>query len=148
MIYKSCISTANKIIFGFVFFILILATIPIFYCNDLTSFIIVVSINLAALFFLAWILFDTEYSIDKTHLYCKSGPFQKKIAIATIKNIKPHKGVLVPVMLKLALSHEGLIISYNTYDEIYISPENQVEFLEILQKSNSNIKIIPTKNEL
>ena len=103
MIYKSCISTANKIIFGFVFFILILATIPIFYCNDLTSFIVVVSINLAALFFLAWILFDTEYSIDKTHLYCKSGPFQKKIAIATIQKISHHKGVLVPVMLKLAL---------------------------------------------
>ncbi|WP_130734627.1 PH domain-containing protein [Flavobacterium sp. J27] len=148
MIYKSCISNANKVIFAFVFIIIILATIPIFNSNDLTSFIIVVSINLAALFFLAWILFDTEYRIDKTHLYCKSGPFQKNIAIEKINKIEYHKGIIVPVTLKLALSHEGLIVTYNYYDEVYISPESENEFIDILLRINSNIKIIPKKDEL
>ncbi|VXB75448.1 conserved membrane hypothetical protein [Flavobacterium sp. 9AF] len=143
MIYKSSISKANKVIFAFVFIIIILATIPIFNSNDLASFIIVVSINLSALFFLAWILFDTEYRIDKTHLYCKSGPFNKKIPIENIKKIKHHNGIIIPVTLKLALSHVGLIISYNYYDDIYISPENEAEFIEILIRINENIKILP-----
>ncbi|WP_445454893.1 PH domain-containing protein [Flavobacterium sp. HNIBRBA15423] len=148
MIYKSSISKTNKIVFGFVFLIIILATIPVFYCNDLTPFIIVISINLITLFFLAWILADTEYRIDKTNLYCKSGPFQKTIPIANIKKIMHHNGIIVPVAFKPALSHIGLIITYNFYDQIYISPENENEFIDILARTNSNIKIIPLKNEL
>lgn len=148
MIYKSTISKTNKIIFGFVFLVIIIATIPVMYSNDLTSFIIVISINLVTLFFLAWILVDTEYSIDKNNLHCKSGPFQKTIPIANIKKIKHHNGIIVPVTFKPALSHIGLIITYNYYDDIYISPENESDFLEMLLKTNSNIKVIPLKNEL
>ena len=148
MIYKSTISKTNKTIFGFVFLVIIIATIPVMYSNDLTSFIIVISINLVTLFFLAWILVDTEYSIDKNNLHCKSGPFQKRIPIANIKKIKHHNGIIVPVTFKPALSHIGLIITYNYYDDIYISPENESDFLEMLLKTNSNIKVIPLKNEL
>ncbi|NHN24199.1 PH domain-containing protein [Flavobacterium jejuense] len=148
MIYKSSISKSNKIVFSFIFLIIILATIPVFYCNNLIPFIIVVSINLVALFFLVWILVDTEYRTDKTNLYCKSGPFQKTIPIASIKKIKHHNGFIIPVAFKPALNHIGLIINYNQHDQIYISPENESEFIDIIIRTNSNIKVIPKKDEL
>lgn len=145
MIYKSTISKTNKIIFGFVFLVIILATIPVMYSKDLTPFIIVVSINLITLFFLTWILVDTEYSVDKNNLHCKSGPFQKTISIASIQKITYHNSIIVPVTFKPALSHMGLIITYNNYDAIYISPENESDFIETLLKTNATIKVIPIK---
>lgn len=74
-------------------------------------------------------------------LHWKSGPFNGKIAIGKIHKIEYHKGIVVPTIWKPALSHIGLIITYNKYDDIYISPENQEEFIATLQRLNLNITI-------
>ena len=43
--------------------------------------------------------------------------------------------------LKPATATKGLIIRYNTYDEIYISPESNEAFIEDLKKINGNTQI-------
>ena len=45
----------------------------------------------------------------------------------------------MPTIWKPALSHIGLIITYNKYDDIYISPEKQEEFIATLHRLNPNI---------
>ncbi len=95
-----------------------------------------------------WIFKTTFYKIENTDLHWKSGPFKDKIDIAKINNIEYHKGIYVPTIWKPALSHIGLIITYNKYDDIYISPKKQQEFITTLQHLNPNITLKDTPYDL
>lgn len=91
---------------------------------------------------LIWILLDTKYSIKAEILYFYSGPFRGKININSIRKIEHHSGLIVPVTYKPALDTKGIIIYYNSFDDIYISPNQEAIFLEELLKINPNIKVI------
>lgn len=97
------------------------------------------SVNFLCLALLYWIVTNTHYTIIKETLICKSGPFRKTIPIENINRINLHKGILVPCFYKLSLSHEGIIISYDKFEEIYISPKNQQKFINELIQINPNI---------
>ena len=89
-----------------------------------------------------WILFDTKYSIKEENLYYYSGPFRGKITINSIRKIEHHSGLIVPVTYKPALDTKGLIIHYNSFDDIYISPHQEAIFLEELLRINPNIVVM------
>jgi hypothetical protein len=89
-----------------------------------------------------WILLDTKYSINEEILYFYSGPFRGKININSIRKIEHHSGLIVPVTYKPALDTKGLIIYYNSFDDIYISPKEVNVFLEELLKINPNITVV------
>jgi len=89
-----------------------------------------------------WILLDTKYSIDEEILYFYSGPFRGKININSIRKIEHHSGLIVPVTYKPALDTKGLILYYNSFDDIYISPKEVNVFLEELLKINPNITVV------
>ena len=89
-----------------------------------------------------WILFDTKYSIKEEILYFCSGPFRGKITINSIRKIERHSGLIVPVTYKPALNTKGLIVYYNSFDEIYISPNQEAVFLEELLKINPKIIVV------
>jgi hypothetical protein len=91
---------------------------------------------------LIWILLDTKYSIKEEILYFYSGPFRGKITINSIRKIEHHSGLIVPVTYKPALNTKGLIIYYNSYDDIYISPNQEAIFLEELLRINPNIVVL------
>ena len=90
---------------------------------------------------LVWILLDTKYILKENKIFYNSGPFRGSIAIDSIKKITHHSGIIVPVTFKPALNTKGLIIHYNSYDDIYISPKQEDLFLEELLKINSNIEV-------
>lgn len=89
-----------------------------------------------------WILLDTKYNINEEILYYYSGPFRGKININSIRKIEHHSGLIVPVTYKPALDTKGLIIHYNSFDDIYISPNQEEIFIQELLKINPNIKVI------
>jgi hypothetical protein len=89
-----------------------------------------------------WIQLDTKYSINGEILYFYSGPFRGKININSIRKIEHHSGLIVPVTYKPALDTKGLIINYNSFDDIYISPKEVNVFLEELLKINPNITVV------
>lgn len=108
--------------------------------------IILISIfHFAFIIFFITILFNTNYTIQNEELLCKSSVFRSKIQIKNIRKIEHHKGIIVPVTWKLGLSHIGIIITYNKYDDIYISPENVDLFIKDLLAINPNIEIIQAK---
>lgn len=90
---------------------------------------------------LVWILLDTKYILKENKIFYNSGPFRGIIAIDSIKKIERHSGLMVPVTFKPALNTKGLIIHYNNFDDIYISPKQEESFLEELLKVNPNIEI-------
>ena len=89
-----------------------------------------------------WILLDTKYSMKEEILCFYSGPFRGKININSIKKIERHSGLIVPVTYKPALDTKGLIIYYNKFDDIYISPKEEEVFLEELHRINPNIEVV------
>jgi hypothetical protein len=89
-----------------------------------------------------WILFNTKYSIKEEILYFCSGPFRGKITINSIRKIERHSGLIVPVTYKPALNTKGLIVYYNSFDDIYISPNQEAVFLEELLKINPKIIVV------
>ncbi len=90
---------------------------------------------------LIWILLDTKYILKENKIFYNSGPFRGTIAIKSIRKIQHHSGIIVPVTFKPALNTKGLIIHYNSFDDIYISPKQEELFLEELLKVNPNIQI-------
>ena len=147
-VFTSHFSKTYKTVLGFVFAIVIATTIPILNFKNYSSFFIVLTINLSVISLLLWIIIATSYTINNNQLICKSGPFHETISILNIKKISPHKGLFIPVTFKPALSHIGLIISYNYCDNIYISPKEEKKFVEKLLELNPAIQIEKTKHEL
>lgn len=94
---------------------------------------------LAVILLLLWIYFDTSYQLTKEHLIYKSGPIRGKINIADIREVEANKTLYVGI--KPALARKGLIIKYNQYDEIYISPNTNESFIKKLLELNVGIKI-------
>ncbi|WP_339886990.1 PH domain-containing protein [uncultured Flavobacterium sp.] len=141
-VYKSKKSKRLNVIFILTFIIIIGVTIPAL-LNDIgNEFYIVVGINLLTLLLLLSIILKTEYRIKNNQLYWQSGPFYGKIDIKTIIKIKHHDGIFVPTVWKPALSQVGLIITYNKYDDIYLSPQNEADFIVQLLEINPTIEII------
>ncbi|MCG2612487.1 PH domain-containing protein [Flavobacterium sp. SM15] len=91
---------------------------------------------------LLWILLDTNYKIKENQLLYCSGPIRGKININKINKIENVKTWYVTSILKPALGSYGLTITYNKFDDIYISPKNKSEFVAELLKINPNIQII------
>jgi hypothetical protein len=89
---------------------------------------------------LIWIWFDTYYIIKDEQLLYKSAFIKGSIPISTIHEIVEHKG-LYPGGLKPALSMKGLVIKYNRWDDMYVSPKKANEFIAELQKIKPDIKV-------
>lgn len=87
-----------------------------------------------------WMWFDTYYIIKDDKIYYKSAFIKGAISISIINGIEKHKG-LYSGWIKPALSMKGLILKYNRYDDIYMSPENADEFIAALQTINPDIKV-------
>lgn len=143
MKFNSSKSLFTKIVLFGSILLLIGPTISVLVNATLSAQLVVLSINFIVIYLLATIYFQTYYTIENSQLLWKSGPFKGKIEIQSITKITKHNGIIVPTTWKPALSHHGLIINFNKYDDIYISPEKTDIFIKELQKINPNI-LLPT----
>lgn len=104
--------------------------------NEVISMVVIILV----LGLLLWVFFGTSYKLTSTILSYKSGPFKGDIAITDIHQII--KGKTLWVGLKPATASKGLIIKYNKFNEVYISPKTNNSFIKEILKHNSSIKII------
>jgi hypothetical protein len=89
--------------------------------------------------FLIWLGLGTNYELTQTELKYKSGPIRGKIEIDKIHEII--KGKTLWSGLKPATARNGLIIKYEKYNEIYISPKTNDSFVKKILELNDKIKI-------
>ncbi|MCZ8168920.1 MAG: PH domain-containing protein [Flavobacterium sp.] len=92
--------------------------------------------------FIVWVLLDTRYVLRQNFLFYRSGPIRGRIPVGAIKSIKKHKGLFVPVTLKPALDIQGFIITYNQFDDIFVSPQHADTFVQELKKINPTIELL------
>ncbi|WP_205504269.1 PH domain-containing protein [Rufibacter psychrotolerans] len=88
---------------------------------------------------LAWIWFATFYRIAEGVLYFRSGPIHGSIPIQQIKAVKLNHHLWSGI--RPALDLRGMVIQYNKWDEIYLSPADKEPFLEALRQVNPAIVV-------
>ncbi|WP_396170145.1 PH domain-containing protein [Flavobacterium sp.] len=137
------LSTKNTftiaILWGIVLFFVVMLALNFEKGND--PIIPMIIVALVAVFVL-WVLLDTRYVIKNNFLLYRSGPIRGRIDISKIKSIKHYSGLNVPVMLKPALDTKGFIITYNAFDDLFISPIQSDIFIAEMKKINPQIEVI------
>ncbi len=137
------LSTKNtftiSILWGIVLFLIVMLAINYEKGND--PIIPMIIVALVAVFVL-WVLLDTRYVIKNNFLLYRSGPIRGRVDISKIKSIKRYSGLNVPVMLKPALDTNGFIITYNAFDDLFISPIQSDIFIAEMKKINPQIEVI------
>lgn len=98
--------------------------------------------------FLLHCFFNTNYTIYKTELKYQCGFIKGEIPIDKIRKIEYNNSIFVAITLKLGWSHKGLIIHYNQFDDLFISPKNRDQFTLELTQLNPNITIKNTPYDL
>lgn len=84
---------------------------------------------------LVYLMVSIKYEINESQLIIHQAMGKMVIDINTIKSIEPTHTILSAP----ASSLDRLRISYNTYDDVVISPRRKEEFIRQLQTINPNI---------
>lgn len=75
-----------------------------------------------------WVLLDTRYTVDATHLRIRSGPFRWAVPIAGIVRIVPTSSPLSGP----ALSLDRLRIEYGRGASVMVSPHDRTGFMQAI----------------
>lgn len=137
MKFKSRKDAFFNIVIGATFLLLISVAVINFEFNN--ESIIASLVILFVLFFLGWMYFGTYYEISNNYIKYYCGPIRGKILISVISEIEKNKTLWVGY--RPATAKNGLIIKYNKFDEIYLSPISNDAFIKELLNINSNIII-------
>lgn len=113
-------------------------TVPTIF-RDVVPLFLYFLINLPVAGLLFWIWFDTHYTISNGQLFYASGPFRGKIDIQEIRKISLNQSFYAG--LKPALATKGIVIEYNRFDDIYISPKAKEAFIQELLRINPQIEV-------
>lgn len=86
-----------------------------------------------------WTIKDTFYILTEKELKFKSGFLSGSIKTESIKELEVNKTMWVGI--KPATARKGIIVKFNQFDQIYISPRDNEEFVKELLKIKPEIKI-------
>ena len=106
-------------------------------CSVIWVFLIV--LTFLALLFIS-IYKTTYFRLDQHNLFCKSLIFKKEIPYSSIKKVEKQQGIYAGV--KFSTAWKGIIVHYNKYDELLISPENEEIFIVKIQERIAGSKTL------
>lgn len=141
MVFKSKLDWFFKGFILFFFGLGIVGTIFLLKNNENSSdlvFFQVFFIGLAIFFYI--LSRTTNYTFKDDFLFCRSLIFHKSLPYSSIRKIEV--GIKLYGGLKFSTSLHGLVIHYNKFDDLFISPENPELFIEKLVALNPTITII------
>ncbi|MBD1391534.1 PH domain-containing protein [Mucilaginibacter glaciei] len=127
-------SRKGSIVIAIIVFVVIMTIICFFAKVYAASYVLI-----TALMYLAWMWYDTYYIIRGNQLFYKSALLKGSIEINAIVEIVKNKKLFSGK--KPSLSTKGIIINYNKYDDIFISPKKIDQFIKALKTINPNIKV-------
>jgi energy-coupling factor transporter transmembrane protein EcfT len=114
----------------FLFVLLLYSGISLFtiiYEDDYSViWVFLIVLTFLALLFIS-IYKTTYFRLDQHNLFCKSLIFKKEIPYSSIRKVEKQQGIYAGV--KFSTAWKGIIVHYNKYDELLISPENEEIFI-------------------
>jgi hypothetical protein len=141
MIFKSKRDWFLSLVWLFVFLLYsLIGLIEVVVNQSYESLLILYSISVLLGILFIVIQRSTSYEIrEKDVLICKMLFFKKQIPINTIRKIERANGLYLG--WKMNTSWKCLVVHYNKYDELLISPENETEFIREITRLNNSISI-------
>jgi energy-coupling factor transporter transmembrane protein EcfT len=106
-------------------------------CSVIWVFLIV--LTFLALLFIS-IYKTTYFRLDQHNLFCKSLIFKKEIPYSSIRKVEKQQGIYAGI--KFSTAWKGIIVHYNKYDELLISPENEEIFIVKIQERIEGFKTL------
>jgi len=94
---------------------------------------------------LLWLNFGTAYELTPHYFKYRGGPLKGEIPLEKITEIVEGKSLWIG--LRPATARKGLIIKYDIYNEIYISPLTNESFIKKILELDSQIKVTTTSNK-
>jgi len=139
MIFKSKRDWFLSLVWLFVFLLYsLIGLIEVVVNQSYESLLILYSISVLLGILFIVIQRSTSYEIrEKDVLICKMLFFKKQIPIKNIRKIERANGLYVG--WKMNTSWNCLVVHYNKYDELLISPDKEVEFITELTRLNTSI---------
>jgi hypothetical protein len=141
MLFKAKKDYTLFFVFLFVFILyMVISIFSIVYENDFS----VIWAFSGVLTFLALLFISiyktTYFRLEDEILFCRSLFFTKRVPYSSIRKVEKQKGIYAGI--KFSTAWKGLVVHYNKYDEILISPENEELFIE---KLNERIQLSQLK---
>ena len=94
------------------------------------SFLIIIPILVA----LIWSLLDTRYIFHAEFFEYRSGPIRGKIKYGRIRRVQVDDSFFKSTTLKPGLGRKGLLIYFDKFEEIFVSPADREAFIAELRK--------------
>ena len=120
--------------------LLVILSIPLVYAayqrNWSDCIILLVVILLQQSLFFA-LFRSTHYTLTSEELVCRSLIFKRRIPYASLRKIEHSNNLYVG--LKMSTAFRGLLIHYNKYDELFITPADKELFVQCLKLKNESI---------
>ena len=105
------------------------------YKNEVIGFYLTLFILLLILLIFIGTALTTKFILTDSELYCKTFVWKKTIPLDTIRKVEKQNYLFSG--WKISTAYKGIIIHYNKFDELLISPEKEAIFMEeILDRIN------------
>jgi len=138
MIFKTRVDLFYKLVVVFVFLLFSFILFNINFETDFFGFYFILIIQITILFFFIGSAFTTKFIISDTELICKTFYWKKSIPLNLIRKVEKQTNLFAG--WKISTAYKGVIVHYNKYDELLISPENELGFINELNKRIDKIK--------
>jgi hypothetical protein len=138
MIFKTKVDLFYKLVVAFVFVLFSIVLYSIDFEEDVFGFYFTLILQILILLFLIASALTTKFTLSSTELICETFYWKKRIQLDTIRKVE--KQISLFAGWKISTAYKGVIITYNKYDELLISPENEEKFLlEVTNRINKSI---------
>jgi hypothetical protein len=138
MIFKTKVDLFYKLVVAFVFVLFSIVLYSIDFEEDVFGFYFTLILQILILLFLIASALTTKFTLSSTELICETFYWKKRIQLDTIRKVEKQTSLFAG--WKISTAYKGVIITYNKYDELLISPENEEKFLlEVTNRINKSI---------
>jgi len=138
MIFKTRVDLFYKLVVVCVFLLFSFILFNINFETDYFGFYFILIIQITILFFFIGSAFTTKFIISDTELICKTFYWKKSIPLNLIRKVEKQTNLFAG--WKISTAYKGVIVHYNKYYELLISPENELGFINELNKRIDKIK--------
>lgn len=137
--FRTRIDLGMKIIPAVLFVGLLIPAIYNAYYARWSDCILILVISLLQQILFISIFRSTHYTFEEDNLLCKSLIFKRRIPYNSMRKIEQNTSLYAG--LKMSTAFRGIIIHYNKYDELFISPSESERFIALIQERNSLVEV-------
>jgi|GEM_PF-4861127 len=141
MVYRTAYSRPYIFLFGVIGLLLAVAIIVLLCLPGEVVPVPVFVILSLVVALLWWMLASTRFEITDESLTAQTGPFRRTVPITSIVKVVYDDQLFKMSIWKVGCSHHGLMVHYDKYEDIYISPEPRDGFVEELCRLNPSITV-------